>query len=495
MESRIGETPNAKAAHTVLAFLEKEGRERLGISDLKKEVRIFNIETDPNFPQQRIVRIQQLINNIPVFGARATLVVKPGERVVSVTSGFAREKGVTNLDPAHRIIWHQAVSRAIANSKEIVGDQKQSHSFGHGPYTIETRLLIFEPTRVGLKRGEARLAWMVRLDTLVMFIDASSGSLLFQYNNFKSAMDRWTYDLDGEEELATNKVLDENGPTGGSTISVDAWSAHNNAAKSYEFFAELGRHSYDDKDGIIISNVRHDSSEYAQWHPDGFLIFGPLYPQALDVAGHEFTHGVIDYSAGLIYWQESGALSESIADFFGAEIEGIDHMHNWTIGEDLPAGVLRDMKNPHKGVFDPDSLCHVTLQQGFYPKCPPWSFNRGQPEHYSEFVTEDLNICRFSADRDNGCVHYNSGIFNKAAYLLSDGGNHHHIPVQGIGRKKVARILYRALVTKMNPSSQMSEAAISIVDSCTELIGQYDISGQDCSDVKMAFVAVGLSSP
>ena len=65
---------------------------------------------------------------------------------------------------------------------------------------------------------------------------------------------------------------------------------------------------------------------------------------SLDVAAHEFGHGVVEYTAGLRYHNQSGALNESFADLFGAMVDRDD----WLIGEDLynDGQALRDMETP-----------------------------------------------------------------------------------------------------------------------------------------------------
>ena len=84
--------------------------------------------------------------------------------------------------------------------------------------------------------------------------------------------------------------------------------------------------------------------------------FKPL-AGALDVAGHEMTHGVIENTARLEYRNQSGALNESFADIFATLIDRDD----WTLGEDVvksnvfPSGALRSLENPTKvGKETPD---------------------------------------------------------------------------------------------------------------------------------------------
>src|SRR5690606_15305154 len=118
---------------------------------------------------------------------------------------------------------------------------------------------------------------------------------------------------------------------------------------------------------------------------------------SLSVIGHELTHGLIEYTAGLVYRDQSGALNESIADVFGALVE--QHAAgqtadeaSWLIGEGLftdqvEGNALRSMAAPGTA-YDDDVL----------GKDP-------QPGHMDDFV---------ETNRDNGGVHLNSGIPNKA---------------------------------------------------------------------------------
>jgi len=121
--------------------------------------------------------------------------------------------------------------------------------------------------------------------------------------------------------------------------------------------------------------------------------------------------------------------------------------------------------------------------------------NRGQPDHYSEYVARADALCDTTWDYLNGCVHFNSGVLNKLAFLISEGGEHKGQTVAGIGRQKLARIAYRALTTKLNATSGLVHAADSFVSACTDLAGAAaGITAQDCVQVENARRAVGLGT-
>ena len=148
----------------------------------------------------------------------------------------------------------------------------------------------------------------------------------------------------------------------GSTWSATAVSARNNASICYDYYrTTFNRNSLNNKGGNIVSviNITDEDGkgmDNAYWNGEymgygnGGQAFKPL-AIALDIAGHEMTHGVIENTARLEYRNQSGALNESFADIFGALIDRYD----WTLGEDVvkssvfPSGALRSLENPNQG--------------------------------------------------------------------------------------------------------------------------------------------------
>ena len=122
--------------------------------------------------------------------------------------------------------------------------------------------------------------------------------------------------------------------------------------------------------------------------------------------------------------------------------------------------------------------------------------NRGQPDHYDEYVKRADPLCDTTWDYLNGCVHFNSGVLNKFAFLISEGGRHREVTVTGLGRLKLARIAYRALTTKLNATSGLAQAAEAFVAACSDLAsaGVVGIGTQDCVQVENATQAVGLAA-
>lgn len=233
-----------------------------------------------------------------------------------------------------------------------------------------------------------------------------------------------------------------------------ATDAHWGAEKTYDYFDSLhGRNSFDGNGAKIISYV-HYSNNYSNAFWNGsYMTYGdgngstwkPL--TSIDVCGHEISHAVTTYSAGLIYSYESGALNESFSDIFGNAIErwARPNKYNWKMGEDFTtsgAGI-RDMSNPNP------------YNNPKYYKGSKWYFGTG----------------------DNGGVHYNSGVQNYWFYLITDGisgtnevGN--NFDIDSLGLIDASKIAYRNLTVYLTKNSQYSDARTYSIKSAADLFGQ-----------------------
>ncbi|NJL76723.1 MAG: T9SS type A sorting domain-containing protein [Saprospiraceae bacterium] len=244
-----------------------------------------------------------------------------------------------------------------------------------------------------------------------------------------------------------------------------AVSAHYNAGKAYEYFlSKFNRNSINGQGGTIISfiNVTEDDRsdmDNAFWHGtamfygNGNRAFNSPLAKSLDVAGHEISHGVVQNTANLEYFGESGALNESFADVFGVLIDRDD----FKLGEDVVnpsiyrSGALRDMANPNNG--------GTSL-----------SFPGYQPASVAQ---------QYRGSEDNGGVHINSGIPNKAFHLIATA----------INKEKTEKIYYRALTNYLVRSSKFVDMRLAIVRAATDLHGA---NSAEVNAVNNAFNAVGI---
>lgn len=242
-------------------------------------------------------------------------------------------------------------------------------------------------------------------------------------------------------------------------------SAHYNAVTAYDYYKNtFNRNSINGQGGTIISviNVTDQSGgglDNAYWngqfmaYGNGKTLFKPL-AGGLDVGGHEMTHGVVQNTANLEYKGQSGAINESMADIFGCMMDRND----WKMGEDIvkpgfyAGGALRNLQDPHNGG---SSL----------------SDNGYQPAKMSEY---------YSGTQDNGGVHINSGIPNKAYYLFATA----------ITKEKAEQVFYRALTVYLTKTSQFKDLRLAVVQAAKDLYGNTEAAA-----AASAFDAVEIYGP
>ncbi|MEK7328362.1 MAG: M4 family metallopeptidase, partial [Chloroflexota bacterium] len=258
-------------------------------------------------------------------------------------------------------------------------------------------------------------------------------------------------------------------PCTGTDPHADA--AHLYANHTYNFYATYHNRDSINNAGMTIISTVHYSTNYANAFWNGSqMVYGDAYgfPLADDVVGHELTHGVTDYESNLFYYYQSGAINESFSDVWGEFVDLTNGAGNdsaavrWKMGEDVSGlGALRDMKNPP--VYgDPDKITSTLYYKGA---------------------------------GDNGGVHTNSGVNNKAVYLMTDGGTFNGKTVTGLGIPKVAAIYYEAQTNLLTSGSDYADLYYALSQACATLVGgAQSITNEDCQEVRDAADAVQMNS-
>jgi Zn-dependent metalloprotease len=248
-------------------------------------------------------------------------------------------------------------------------------------------------------------------------------------------------------------------------------STHWAAENTYDYFLEKhDRNSFDNEGSRIVSYVNYGVDWFnAQWM-GSFMRFGGGDATngyrslvGVDIVGHEFSHGVTQFSAGLIYQDQYGALNESFSDIFGEHIESyaLDGGHDWLMGDD--SGALRSFTTPNA---------------------------YGQPDTY-------LGNLWYTGNDDNGGVHINSGVQNFWFYLLSVGGSGTNdfgesYTIESIGMEDAAKIAYRNLTVYLMPTSEYEDARRGSLNAAIDLFG---VNSSQFIAVLDAWNAVGVYYP
>lgn len=219
--------------------------------------------------------------------------------------------------------------------------------------------------------------------------------------------DRNIYDAGNKQDLPGQLVRAEGQPGNG---DVAADEAYNYLGATYDFYWQVFKRNSLDNKGLSLDGTVHYGQNYqnAFWNGQQ-MVFGDgdgkifnRFTIAIDVVGHELTHGVTESEANLLYSRQSGALNESLSDVFGSLVKQFHlkqtaQQADWIIGAGLLApGIdgkgLRSMSRPGTAYDDP--------LLGTDP----------QPAHMRDYV---------NTREDNGGVHLNSGIPNRAFYLAA----------------------------------------------------------------------------
>jgi bacillolysin len=191
----------------------------------------------------------------------------------------------------------------------------------------------------------------------------------------------------------------------------------------------------------------------------------------VDIAGHEYTHGVVASTAGLVNNGESGALNESFADIFGILIEqSATGNIDWVNGNDLGGGGLRSISNP-------DNI----LQQ-WLPFC-------GLPVSGQPITYQGVNWFPTNSLCDNGGVHMNNSVQNRWFFLLSQGGVQNGITVQGITTGSAAQIVYLNLTAFLVSTSNYLASRVGSIAAATALFGA---CSNEVIQTTNAWAAVGV---
>ena len=247
--------------------------------------------------------------------------------------------------------------------------------------------------------------------------------------------------------------------------------AHDGVQASLALFMEVfGRDSYDGQGAAVVASVHYQRDyDNAFWDGDQ-LVFGDgdgkvfdRFTKPVDVLGHELSHAVTQFTANLTYRGQSGALNESISDVFGSCLKQrllgqTADQADWLIGEGifLPSvqgRALRSMAEPGTAYDDP------TLG-----KDP-------QVATMADYVdTQD----------DNGGVHTNSGIPNKAFHLAATG-------IGGTSWDGAGRIWYAALTSGLSADTDFAGFAAATVTAAQA------VSSEAAEVVRSAWEQVGVT--
>jgi len=289
--------------------------------------------------------------------------------------------------------------------------------------------------------------------------------------------ERIIYDAKNGSTLPGTVVRSEgDGPT--PDIAVN--EAYDGSGATYDLYKDIYNRTSIDNNGMRLDSTVHYKKGYDNAFWDGEqMVYGdgdedlPVnerlfnrFTIAIDVIGHELTHGVTQFEAKLVYSQQPGALNESMSDVFGSlvkqrQLNQTAPQADWIIGaglltENVNGVGIRSMKAPGTAYDDP-----------VLGKDP-------QPAHMKDYV---------NTVSDNGGVHINSGIPNRAFYVTA-------LEIGGYAWEKAGQVWYVTLRDKLTSSSNFQECANQTFQVAGALFGAGSLEQQA---VKKGWAEVGIT--
>lgn len=490
----------------------------------------FKIKSDKDALGVETSRFQQTINGIPVEYGIVNVHVKDGKIIAqngvwvkNVTQGnasLAKQKGISEqiaLSNALNFIGAESYKWQDAEEEKFLKSESKNENATF--YPNAKLVYYFDPSDLDVKKMTLAYKFDIYAQAPVsrqyVFVDAKTGailgtdSIIKETNSPGTAVTAYsgTQAIVADKISATSYRLRESGRNGGAAVETynlkkgtsyakavdftdtdNTWNnvnttldqyatdAHYGAEKTLDlYFSNFGRKSIDNNIFAIKSYIHYSRSYFnAFWdgtrmtYGDGSSVNGNKPLTALDVCGHEITHGLTTFTANLAYQKESGALNEGFSDVFGNSVEfwARPTKASWKLGEDFNY-VIRDMANPNA---------------------------YQQPDTYLGAYWVNVVGCTPSSANDNCGVHTNSGVLNYWYYLLTNGGSGTNdkgfaYSVTGVGLTKSAAIAYRTLATYLTSASNYLNARTYSLQAAADL---YGATSNEYSQVKNAWNAVGV---
>lgn len=423
-----------------------------------------------------VVRFNQYAGGLPILGGQLVVTLNRGGGILGASAETAISAPVSTS---------ARTSTAAAQRTAILAVAKELGVDAGTLVPGQTKLWLYDPRLVdGQGAAQLRPTWWVQVygpggttghGLGSALVDAADNKAVVVLSEHRRARNRIVCDM-ANRATDLNEVgnywcsADPAGPAitrseGGAASSVaDVNAAYTFTGQTYDYFAsQFGRDSIDGRGMQIRSSVRacHVACPFENAFWDGAqLTFGANFVTD-DIVAHEYTHGVTEHTSNLFYAFQSGAINEAFSDIFGEFVDlayGTDGPR-WRIGEELPAsiGAIRDMATP--SLYGQPSYV-------------------GGPNYYTGFA-------------DNGGVHYNSGVVNKAAQLIADGGSQNGSTVTGIGLAKSAQLWYRVMHL-VTTGSGFADVGAAMQSACRQLVGRFGITRADCTQVDNAVTATQL---
>lgn len=394
------------------------------------------------------VEVQQYFQGVPVFEGILKFHFGKSAGLSSLNGNFIP---VTKLNTIPAVSMKEAADEAI----RLVTGQRHAN-FKIPLKVIKSTLYVFQK---GLAQGYQGVKYLVyeievRNDADIrefLYIDAHSKALIEQFTGMHQ-IHRTLYEEDTEPG---NKTWEEGDPLPG---TLDEWqeSEVKSAGHIYNLMKNaFGHTSYNNGDApmITINNSPNIDCPDANWN--GVVTNFCTGIASDDIVAHEWAHAYTEYTSGLVYAWQPGAINESYSDIWG---ETVDQLNRF-MDEDESSELRTDCGSSARWEVGEKSFeFEASGRDMWNPNC------KSAPGK----ITDPLYWC--ASTRDGG-VHVNSGVLNHAYALLVDGGQYNGQTIRGLGLTKAAHIFWHAQANYMTKTTDFAAQADILEASLADLMG------------------------
>lgn len=456
-------------------------------------------------------RYRQYVNGLPVQGTMVITHAKNGviesvngDYFVNFKSGYSRAAVISEETALQAALKKMNAKTYMWENKAVEASLRVSLQQPDFSYEPKGELVIVHKENADYSAASMVLAY--RFDIFAeepfarknIFVDATTGEVVATDNLLHAADETGTANtiysgtrtISSSKSGSTYSLLETGRGTG---IETKKWpgkasitgtsanwnitnadryglDAHWGAEMSYDYYKTIhNRNSLDDNGIKLLSYIHNTDNMNAYWTGQ-YMLYGDGNGSdvkafaALDVCGHELTHGLVTHTAGLSGQGEPGALNEGFADIFGTCVEAFARPaaadHNWIMGTDFTTkpSWQRSLEDP-KSRSNPDTYKGTNWDAG-------------------------------------GEVHKNDGPIGHWFYILSMGKKgtndiNNAYDVAGIGMAKAEKIAFRALTVYMTSGSTYSGARTAAIKASTDLYGACSPETHSTTD---AFYAIGVGA-
>lgn len=506
-------TPNTYAPGACFQFYKTEK------GDIDNNMKLINVHTD-SLTHFTHYKFQQTYKNVPVEGAGCIEHFDPNGNLIFTNAKHAVNI-IANTTPAYnqsnivnKLLNHLPNDNVYAWQNPAWEQQRRIDMADSSATWYPTPILMLAIDEVRDMHGDIdgnRYELVYEIPVIILspvysakiyYVDATSGHIfkekethiditgdVYGYGN-RNLDAKWRggfimkYELDAEDDthnihtkewVSGNPSWDDmddtrsNATNWGDTYLTET-STHYHVTNTWDYYrSTFGRVGMDASGSEIrVKTQLPEVNAFYTSLPDPHeLVFGKTtdgwdFGMEPSVVAHEYTHGITDHTANLVYEFESGALNESFSDIFGIVVQAqtLDWgTTDWIIGNfipGMPIEVTRSFANP---------ISRGNHWNGTYDASNNPIYELGQPRTY-----EGSRWCDCPINVDKGGVHINSGVQNNWFFALSAG-----IPSQNItaiGMTKASQISYLALTSYLMSSSQFYDSKNATIQAAIFLFGE-----------------------